>query len=207
MAHTPFTELLQKDLKTLEANLRGLLDPHLSRKEHLSLLNVACGRGDETGVLAKLLSEKANSAHLQGLDIRAAEIDQANSRWKKELTSKASADFITHRGDRLFDLAEIGNPDIAFLRHQNFWNDKPVWTNIFDQTLERLDDDGLLVITSYFDKEHELATQALEILGAIQVGSIINPNSRALSDAPGKSVDKHLAVFRKKTSSPPSGSQ
>ena len=202
MAHTPFTELLQGDLKTLETNLRDLLDPHLSEKEHLSLLNLACGRGDETGVLAKLLAEKSKSAHLQGLDIRAAEIDQANSRWKAELEKAAeqnsTADFITHRGDRLLDLAEIGTPDIAFLRHQNYWNDKPVWTQIFDQALERLNDDGLLVITSYFDKEHELATEALENLGAIQVGSIINPNSRALSDAPGKSVDKHLAVFRKK---------
>lgn len=202
MAHTPFTELLQGDLKTLETNLRDLLDPHLSEKEHLSLLNLACGRGDETGVLAKLLAEKSKSSHLQGLDIRAAEIDQANSRWKAELQKaeeqNATADFITHRGDRLLDLAEIGTPDIAFLRHQNYWNDKPVWTQLFDQALERLNDDGLLVITSYFDKEHELAAKALENLGAIQVGSIINPNSRALSDAPGKSVDKHLAVFRKK---------
>ncbi|MEN8772843.1 MAG: class I SAM-dependent methyltransferase [Akkermansiaceae bacterium] len=202
MPHTPFTELLQGDLKTLETNLRDLLDPHLSKKDHLSLLNLACGRGDETGVLAKLLSEKSKSAHLQGLDIRAAEIDQANSRWKTELQKaeeqNTSADFITHRGDRLLDLAEIGTPDIAFLRHQNYWNDKPVWTQIFDQALERLNEDGLLVITSYFDKEHELATEALENLGAIQVGSIINPNSRALSDAPGKSVDKHLAIFRKK---------
>lgn len=193
MAHTPFSELLQRDLATLETNLRDLLDPHLSEKDHLSLLNVACGRGDETGVLAKLLAEKSKSSHLQGLDIRAAEIDQANSRWKKEV----DADFIVQRGDRLKDLAEIGNPDVAFLRHQNFWNDKPVWTEIFDQTLERLDEDGLLVITSYFDKEHELATEALKKLGAVQVGAIINPNSRGLSDAPGKSVDKHLAVFRK----------
>jgi hypothetical protein len=202
VAHTPFTELLQEDLKTLETNLRDLLKPHLSQKDHLSLLNLACGRGDETGVLAKILSEKSKSSHLQGLDIRAAEIDQANSRWKAELNKtkgqNTSADFITHRGDRLLDLAEIGTPDIAFLRHQNFWNDKPVWTQIFDQALEQLNDNGLLVITSYFDKEHELATEALEKLGAIQVGSIINPNSRALSDAPGKSVDKHLAVFRKK---------
>ena len=198
MAHTPFSEYLQQDLNTLEGNLRDLLDPHLSEKEHLSLLNLACGRGDETGVLAKLLAEKSKSVHLQGLDIRAAEIDQANSRWKKQLGKNISADFITHRGDQLRELSEVGTPDIAFLRHQNYWNDKPVWSKIFDQALERLDDDGLLVITSYFDKEHELATKALQNLGAIQIGSIINPNTRALSDAPGKSVDKHLAVFRKK---------
>jgi SAM-dependent methyltransferase len=198
VAHTPFSEYLQQDLNTLEGNLRDLLDPHLSEKEHLSLLNLACGRGDETGVLAKLLAEKSKSVHLQGLDIRAAEIDQANSRWKKQLGKNISADFITHRGDQLRELSEVGTPDIAFLRHQNYWNDKPVWSKIFDQALERLDDDGLLVITSYFDKEHELATKALQNLGAIQIGSIINPNTRALSDAPGKSVDKHLAVFRKK---------
>lgn len=200
MAHTPFTDLLQGDLDTLETNLRNLLKPHLAQKDHLSLLNLACGRGDETGVLAQLLSENSKSAHLQGLDIRAAEIDQANTRWKKDLLDKKahiSTDFITHRGDRLRDLSQIGTPDIAFLRHQNYWNDKPVWTQIFDQALERLDDDGLLVITSYFDQEHQLATDALKNLGAIQVGSIINPHSRALSDAPGKSVDKHLAVFRK----------
>ena len=197
MAHTPFSDLLQQDLSHLEENLRDLLAPHLKKKDHLSLLNLACGRGDETGVLAKILSEKSKSAHLQGLDIRAAEIDQANSRWKKSLEGNTEADFIVHRGDRLLDLAEVGTPDIAFLRHQNFWNDKPVWTQIFDQALQRLNEDGHLVITSYFDKEHELAVEALTKLGAIHVGSIENENSRALSDAPGKSVDKHLAIFRK----------
>ena len=146
------------------------------------------------------MGEKAKSTHLQGLDIRAAQIDQANSRWKKELpkiASNVTADFITHRGDRLADLGELDTPDLAFLRHQNFWNDRPVWTKIFGQTLEQLNEDGLLVITSYFDKEHELAVEALKKLGAIQVGGLVNTDSRALSDAPGKSVDKHLAIFRK----------
>ncbi len=198
MAHTPFTDLLQKDLATLETNLRTLLDPHLEETDHLNLLNLACGRGDETGVLAKLLAEKSKSAHLQGVDIRAAEIGQANSRWKDNVGEHTTADFLTHRGDRLHDLAQIDTPDIAFLRHQNYWNDAPVWNRIFDQALERLEDDGLLVITSYFDREHALATKALKNLGAIQVGSLVNSDSRALSDAPGKSVDKHLAVFRKK---------
>jgi SAM-dependent methyltransferase len=197
VAHTPFHDHLRGDLAKLERNLRDLIDPHLEKKDHLSLLNLACGRADETGLLAKILADKSKTAHIQGLDIRAPEIGQANSRWKKELHEKTSADFMVHRGDRLLDLQEVGTPDIAFLRHQNYWNDKPVWTEIFDQALERLNEDGLLVITSYFDKEHELATKALEQLGAIQVGTIVNPNSRSLNDAPGKSVDKHLAVFKK----------
>lgn len=199
MAHTPFSDLLQQDLEKLEGNLRKLLDPHVAQKDHLNLLNIACGRGDETGVLSKILSEKSKSAHIQGLDIRAAQIDQANSRWKSSLEkTRTTTDFITHRGDLLDELSEIDEPDIAFLRHQNFWNDRPVWTKIFDQALDKLSEDGHLVITSYFDKEHALATEALRSLGAIEVGSIVNPNSRLLSDAPGKSVDKHLAIFKKK---------
>ena len=199
MAHTPFSDLLQQDLEKLEGNLRKLLDPHVAQKDHLNLLNIACGRGDETGVLSKILSEKSKSAHIQGLDIRAAQIDQANSRWKSSLEkTRTTTDFITHRGDQLDELSEIDPPDIAFLRHQNFWNDRPVWTKIFDQALDKLSEDGHLVITSYFDKEHALATEALRSLGAIEVGSIVNPNSRILSDAPGKSVDKHLAIFKKK---------
>ena len=199
MAHTPFSDLLQQDLEKLEDNLRNLLDPHVAQKDHLTLLNIACGRGDETGVLSKILSEKSKSAHIQGLDIRAAQIDQANSRWKSSLEkTRTTTDFITHRGDQLDELSEIDEPDIAFLRHQNFWNDRPVWTKIFDQALDKLSEDGHLVITSYFDKEHALATEALRSLGAIEVGSIVNPNSRLLSDAPGKSVDKHLAIFKKK---------
>jgi len=199
VAHTPFSDLLQQDLEKLEGNLRKLLDPHVAQKDHLNLLNIACGRGDETGVLSKILSEKSKSAHIQGLDIRAAQIDQANSRWKSSLEkTRTTTDFITHRGDQLDELSEIDEPDIAFLRHQNFWNDRPVWTKIFDQALDKLSEDGHLVITSYFDKEHALATKALRSLGAIEVGSIVNPNSRLLSDAPGKSVDKHLAIFKKK---------
>jgi len=199
VAHTPFSDLLQQDLEKLEDNLRNLLDPHVAQKDHLNLLNIACGRGDETGVLSKILSEKSKSAHIQGLDIRAAQIDQANSRWKSSLEkTRTTTDFITHRGDLLDELSEIDEPDIAFLRHQNFWNDRPVWTKIFDQALDKLSEDGHLVITSYFDKEHALATEALRSLGAIEVGSIVNPNSRLLSDAPGKSVDKHLAIFKKK---------
>jgi hypothetical protein len=199
VAHTPFSDLLQQDLEKLEGNLRKLLDPHVAQKDHLNLLNIACGRGDETGVLSKILSEKSKSAHIQGLDIRAAQIDQANSRWKSSLEkTRTTTDFITHRGDQLDELSEIDPPDIAFLRHQNFWNDRPVWTKIFDQALDKLSEDGHLVITSYFDKEHALATKALRSLGAIEVGSIVNPNSRLLSDAPGKSVDKHLAIFKKK---------
>ena len=86
---------------------------------------------------------------------------------------------------------------MVFLRHQNYWHGSEVWKKIFDQGLAKLSEDGLLVITSYFDKEHQLALDALQGLGAELISSTRNETSRALSDAPGKSVDRWMAVLRK----------
>jgi hypothetical protein len=67
---------------------------------------------------------------------------------------------------------------------------------IFEQSLHRLKDDGVLVLTSYFDREHELALQAFRSLGAEVVITERNAESRELG-TPGKSVDRHVAVLRK----------
>jgi hypothetical protein len=92
--------------------------------------------------------------------------------------------------------------DLVFVRHQNFWDSPVGWPRIFLEGLERLHESGLFVITSYFDKEHELAVGAITRAGAQLVTSVRNPNSRPLRTK-GKSVDRHLAVFRR----PPSGSR
>jgi len=98
----------------------------------------------------------------------------------------------------LGQLKELGSEfDIAFMRHQNYWNGDTTWTQIYDQALHRLDEQGLLVITSYFDREHRLALDAIQGLGAELICSERNNDSRIVTDAPGKSVDRHVAVFRK----------
>ena len=52
------------------------------------------------------------------------------------------------------------------MRHQNYWNGTPYSFKIYDQALHLLKPHGLLIITSYFDREHLLALQALQSLGA-----------------------------------------
>ena len=74
---------------------------------------------------------------------------------------------------------------------------------MFEGGLRQLDEDGLFVITSYFDVEHELACRKLAALGAVKVADHRNLDSRALADAPGKSVDRHIAIFRKPLSGTP----
>ena len=171
--------------------------PSSATKGSLELLNLACGRADETAVLADVFGGNAESLHMTGLDIRAREIGEANDRWK-QLAENTTTDFLVQDASKLSDLHELSDDfDIAFMRHQNFWNGDTTWSKIYDQALQRLDEDGLLVITSYFDREHQLALDAIQGLGAELVVTERNEHSRVLHDAPGKSVDRHVAIFRK----------
>ena len=190
------------DLYTLETDLRELLAGKIEKQNELQALNLACGRADETGILAKLLSEKSKSAHIEGLDLRTPEIDNANKLWKPYLEqqlSEVSCDFRVGRADQLDQWKELNSPDLVFIRHQNYWFDNQAWIKLYDQALHKLKEDGVMVITSYFDQEHELARQVLVNLGATEIAHRFNPNSRVVPDAPEaqKSVDRHISVFVK----------
>jgi hypothetical protein len=86
---------------------------------------------------------------------------------------------------------------MVLLRHQNYWHGPELWKKIFEQGLAKVDEEGVIVITSYFDKEHQLALDALQKLGAEVVLTRHNDKSRKLT-VPGKSVDKHIAVLRRR---------
>lgn len=192
----------EKDLKRLKEFLTQTLEKSGvsmpgAGENSVELLNLACGRADETAVLADVFGKKADSIHLTGIDIRDREIHEARERWQK-LAHGASADFLVQDASQLSQLNELCKRfDVAFMRHQNFWNGDMTWTKIYDEALHRLDEDGLLVITSYFDREHRLALDAIQALGAELVCSERNHDSRIITDAPNKSVDRHVAVFRK----------
>ena len=83
------------------------------------------------------------------------------------------------------------------MRHQNYWNGAKTWEEIFDQALGKVGDDGRLIITSYFDKEHELALEAIQRLGGELIRTEFNAETRKLI-TDGKSVDRHVAIFKRK---------
>lgn len=191
-----------EDLRSLEKDLRGLLAGTLEGREHIQTLNLACGRADETGVLAQVVGEKAASAHILGVDLREAEINDANALWKPEMAEVASeveVDFKVGRGDQLDQWKEMENPDLLFIRHQNYWFDPKAWVKLYDQAIKKLKEDGVMVITSYFDEEHEMARRVLTKLGAVEVSHRFKPDSRVVKDSPKvlKTVDRHISVFKK----------
>lgn len=187
---------IAQDMRVLDSLLHETVAPHLHlpSAEDLRILNIACGQCDEAEALVKFAkSQTQGDVRLIGADIRIREILQARANH-----AHLPAEFLLEDATRLHQHKEMGEDfNMVLLRHQNYWHDTELWKKIFEQGLAKMDKDGLLVITSYFDKEHQLALDALQQLGAELVISKNNTQSRALITA-GKSVDKHIAVFRRK---------
>ena len=166
-----------------------------TKKRKVRILNLACGRSDETGILMKILAPSAEACELIGIDIREREIDEANSRWNKH--TAGAAQFLVHDGTKLDQIKQIKDGfDYAFMRHQNYWNGDLTWFKIYDQALHLLKPQGLLIITSYFDREHMLALQALQSLGAQLLLTWENPRTRMIEKKYTKSADRHIAIFK-----------
>jgi SAM-dependent methyltransferase len=188
------------DMRKLDALLRETVAPHLRKRpaRDLRILNLACGQCDEAETLVNFAkSQTAGDVNLVGADIRIREILQA-----RERHASLPAEFLLEDATKLAAHKELGGDfNMVLLRHQNYWHGPELWKKIFEQGLEKTGDDGLLVITSYFDKEHRLALEALQKLGAELVETKHNLLARKLQTA-GKSVDKHIAVLRRKRFAP-----
>lgn len=187
--------------RVLRSSRKALPQANDNASGPLQILDLACGSCREAGTLVEVFRDfdgADRDVRLVGADIRGAELAEAAARARVGGKARDRFEFLTENCAKLGRHQELGSGfDITFLRHQNYWNDQPVWQRIFAQGLAKLKDGGLLVITSYFDKEHALALEALDRAGAELIVTAQNEESRAL-ETPGKSVDRQVAVFRKK---------
>lgn len=205
---------LEKDLARLRRMLRKVAGDDMAKvqralveRDESRILDIACGECNEAEVLSDFLAdlkgEAAANVKLTGIDVRAREIANAQRRFggkKKREASPGSreCEFLTGDATKLDGHGELGDEfDLVFMRHQNYWNGAKTWEEIFDQALDKVSDDGRLIITSYFDKEHELALEAIQRLGGELIRTEFNPETRELVTE-GKSVDRHVAIFRRK---------
>lgn len=195
-ASTALPSSTAQDMARLRGLLKEGLEPNLKPTGDMRILNLACGRCDEAGTLVSVGQDLTGGGHVEmvGADIRIREIRQA-----REQHANLPAKFLIEDATKIDQHKELGDDfNMVFLRHQNFWHGQELWKKIFDQGIAKLRPDGMLVITSYFDVEHKLALKALEALGMEVVSNKRNKASRALADAPGKSVDRWVAVLRRK---------
>lgn len=156
------------------------------------VLNLACGRADETGTLFAALAPVRIGFYL-GIDLLPGDIAEAKKRWCGG-DPASQVDFIAGDASRSNRMKQLPLFDLVFIRHQNFWHDGPQWDRLLENSLNSLKPCGVLAFTSYFDREHALALASLKLRGAGLLANIRHRASRALDDAPGKSVDRHLAI-------------
>jgi SAM-dependent methyltransferase len=173
----------------------GLRAAEWQAPEKVAILNLACGRADETGVLLGAVAPRAAELFYLGIDLRPPEIAEAKSRWIPNAPPGWQLDFRAGDASRTDRMKQLPPFDFTFIRHQNYWHDAAVWEVLYRNALDGLKPGGLLAITSYFDREHELAMACLSQCGGRKLADLRNPHSRPLDDAPNKSVDRRLAVF------------
>ena len=164
--------------------------------EKPAILNLACGRADETGVLLTVTGPFAKELFYLGIDLRPVEAAEGKARWVPAAPPGWQLEFRAGDASRTDRMKQLPPFDLVFIRHQNYWHDPATWLVLFRNALGALKPGGLLVITSYFDREHELAMACLLECGATKLADIRNPQARPLPDAPNKAVDRRLAVFR-----------
>jgi hypothetical protein len=189
--------------------VRSGIDPRAGR-DTVDLLNLACGACEEGSVLSAFLGQGIRRVRQFALDLRAPEIGKGKRRYQatERLFEEAgvpriraggekgsSIEFVADDAIRLAGYGQIPeNFDMIFVRHQNLWFDRAVWQRIYDFALHRVAPEGLLVITSYFDREHLEALAVLRSLGGEVLATCQNPWTRKL-DYPGKTVDRHVAAI------------
>jgi SAM-dependent methyltransferase len=159
----------------------------------ISVLNVACGRADETGVLVQALAPAEVSFYM-GIDLMGDAIREASRRWK---STTCEIHFMEGNAAMLGRMKTLPEFDLIFLRHQNYWHEPMVWEGILDEAISALKPDGYLACTSYFDLEHDLFVASMRERDVNPVLNVRNHQSRALPDADGKSVDRWLGIWCK----------
>jgi 2-polyprenyl-3-methyl-5-hydroxy-6-metoxy-1,4-benzoquinol methylase len=164
----------------------------------VAVLNLACGRADETGVLAAALAPAEVGFYL-GIDLRGDAIEEARRRWELPGGEIGFREGNAAMTGRMEGLPEF---DIVFIRHQNYWHEPMVWEGILDEALSALKDGGYLVCTSYFDVEHGLFKASMRERGAELLVNVRHAFSRGLPDAEGKSVDRWIAAWTINSASP-----
>jgi len=208
------SEFFGEDMRNLwlmleRIQIKSNLDPGKG-KDRIDLLNLACGYCEEGSVLPAFWGRHGLSVKQFSVDLRDAEIDKAKRRYAatesifksvidpKVVNSSSESSDVEFIADNAVNLSIYGQIpskfDVVFIRHQNLWHDRPTWQKIYDYALGSLSESGVLIITSYFDREHMLALELIKLLGGNVLVTEKNELSREL-DFPGKSIDRHVAAI------------
>lgn len=176
------------------------------------VLDLACGNCEEGYVLNAFFGGgkfgwNSDNVKLIGIDIDRDSVQQATATYGKPDFSEritkyvlpSNYEFIVGDATNLDQHSQIPkDADIIVIRHQQISDNNQTWTKIFQQALKRINKDGIIVITSFSDIEHEELIRALQKINCEIVINEKNPFARLLGHKE-VSLDRNIAIVKKKS--------
>lgn len=166
----------------------------------VQILDIACGVCREAELLIKFFGNGSpesdgQDVNLIGVDIDQSKIDAA-IKFNSSNNFKNQTSFICRDATKLDEYPEIPDQvDLIMIRAQQISNSRQIWTEIFGQAIKKLTTNGIMIVTSYSNEEHQMLKDATKDLPFQIVIDETNPHSR-ISDGHGPDM-KVLVVKRK----------
>jgi len=187
------------------------------KERKTEILSIGCGDGKDARALDEFFGEgnfgsPSDNINYTGVDVDVNAIEKAIERNKRpdfsaQVTKyKLPENYQFICGDAT-DLAGLkGVPlkaDVVMIRHQQIYNNEEVWRKIFQNALERVNEDGIIIITSFSDVEHEMMIKAINTLNCELLVNERNKFAMVTNMSPKVSIDRNVLILKKIKSSNP----
>ena len=174
----------------------------------VQVLDIACGKCREGFVLSTYFGgnrfgNPSPNVLVSGIDINPDDINTANENNssydidRKTRVPMFNYQFINGDATNLDQYPQLPQTaDVFVIRHQQISSNEVTWTTIFQQAIDRLGENGIGIITSFSDVEHDMLIGKLEQLHCEVVMNKPNPHAEP-TETQGVSVDRHIAIVKK----------
>jgi len=176
----------------------------------VEILDIACSVCEEKEVLHSFFGGENNPYHndndnvsVTGIDIDNEAIELAKNNLPRNRENNFK--FIIGDASNLENIKEVPqSADVVFIRHQQMTQpnynkeniiEDDLWKKIINEGIKKLDTEGILIITSYTDKEHEFLIDYLKTLN--RNIKIISEGENGFSEQLGNGgIDKYYVLIR-----------
>ena len=185
------------------------------QERQTTILDLGCGKCEEGIVLSAFFAggnfgNSSENVKLMGVDIKKEDIERAISSYSSpDFSEKITKyvlppnyEFIVGDATNLDQYQQIPREvDVVVIRHEQISDNEQTWAKIFQQAIQRVSKDGIIIITSFSDIEHKMLIEALRKLDCEIVIDESNPYAKPLSHKEISS-DRNITIIRKKNLPP-----
>ena len=164
------------------------------------ILDIVCGECQEGYLISAFFGgnnygSPSELVQVTGIDINGLSIDKAKSVYSSRLGTTIS--FIQGDATNLDVIDDMPDmADVVILRHQQYHANPDVWSAIAEQSLQRVNKNGILLVTSYNQAEHKDMIQALRKIGGKVIVDERNNDAFPVPNSSDSAYDMYVAIIR-----------